>query len=367
MSSSVMKGLFSQPVGRVPLVSSMRTRYDAPPIRHFLASFVKRESVNFTGTSASETNDGTKYAIPTAGIIETTKTATSSSYSISTDTAGCGPTGGYNDMLALIAVFAACDHFEHRSTVRSTWGSALTTMPGLKVVFMLGKPGNDTVQERIAQENALHEDIVQGTFVDTYKNLTLKSLMMLRWAASFCPNAKFVLKIDDDVLLNVWDFAATLKRLAAVKLRRTIWGRVWTQSRPSRKTKGRYGKWYVPKSIFPNATYPDYVNGPAYLISGDSVPLLLRSVSVVPYFFIEDVYITGLLADKAGVRRVNDNGFAPERKHDIHPCGRPRVVTSHKWNPQSLRLAWRKMVGRIDRQRCMSLGLKAWLEGIDSL
>ncbi|XP_037555605.1 beta-1,3-galactosyltransferase 9-like [Dermacentor silvarum] len=133
---------------------------------------------------------------------------------------------------------------------------------------MLGKPRSDAVQERIAQEDALHEDIVQGIFVDTYKNLALKSLIMLHLAASFCPNAKFVLKIDDDVLLNV--------------------------------------------------------------------------VSVAPYFFIEDVYITELLADKAGVRRVNVNGFASERKHDIHPCGRPRVVTSHRWNLRTLAdwMAW---------------------------
>ncbi|KAL1426477.1 hypothetical protein MTO96_018282 [Rhipicephalus appendiculatus] len=237
-------------------------------------------------------------------------------------------------------------------------------MPGFKVVFMLGRPHSDTVQDRIVREDATHGDIVQGDFVDTYKNLTLKSLMMLRWAKSYCPNTKYLLKIDDDVLLNVWDFVVTLYRLLANKRRRTIWGMVCTHSRPARRRKGRYGKWYVPKWMYPKATYPDYANGPAYLISGDSVSLLLRSVSAVPYFFIEDVYVTGLVAEKAGIRRENDSGYAPSRKRNIRPCRKPRVVASHGWSPRNLRLAWRKMVGRIDKKRCRTLGLQPWQEGV---
>ncbi|XP_065300335.1 beta-1,3-galactosyltransferase 5-like [Dermacentor albipictus] len=327
-------------------------RYDAPLLRHLMDSIATQEYVNLTSSATSATNGGTRYTAAVAGISRTAKATTTYSYLISKDTVACSPSSGRNDTLALVAVFTASDHFEHRSTVRSTWGGALTKMSGLKVLFMLGRPGSDPVQERIVQEDGTHEDIVQGNFVDTYKNLTLKSLMMLTWVTRFCPNARFVLKIDDDVLLNVWDFVATLNHLSAVEQQPTIWGRVWTQSRPSRKTVGRYGKWYVPKSMYPRATYPDYVNGPAYLISGDSISLLLRSARLVPYLYIEDVYITGLLADKAGVRRVNDNGYAPERKHHIRPCQRPRIVASHGWNPRNLRLAWRNMVRRINRQRC---------------
>ena len=34
-------------------------------------------------------------------------------------------------------------------------------------------------------------------------NLTLKSVMGLKWSAIFCPQAKFVLKTDDDIFVNV--------------------------------------------------------------------------------------------------------------------------------------------------------------------
>ncbi len=38
---------------------------------------------------------------------------------------------------------------------------------------------------------------------DTYHNLTLKTVMGLKWASIFCPQAKFVLKTDDDIYVNL--------------------------------------------------------------------------------------------------------------------------------------------------------------------
>ena len=40
-------------------------------------------------------------------------------------------------------------------------------------------------------------------FQDTYHNLTLKTIMGLKWMAIFCPQAEFVLKTDDDIYVNV--------------------------------------------------------------------------------------------------------------------------------------------------------------------
>ena len=38
---------------------------------------------------------------------------------------------------------------------------------------------------------------------DTYTNLTLKTVMGLKWGAIFCPQAKYVMKTDDDIFINV--------------------------------------------------------------------------------------------------------------------------------------------------------------------
>ncbi len=48
----------------------------------------------------------------------------------------------------------------------------------------------------------MYGDLVQENFLDSYRNLTLKTLMGIRWASIYCANAKFIVKIDDDVVLN---------------------------------------------------------------------------------------------------------------------------------------------------------------------
>lgn len=38
-------------------------------------------------------------------------------------------------------------------------------------------------------------------FLDSYHNLTLKSLALTLWAAKNCPAAEWILKVDDDVVV----------------------------------------------------------------------------------------------------------------------------------------------------------------------
>ena len=42
-----------------------------------------------------------------------------------------------------------------------------------------------------------------SAFQDTYHNLTLKTIMGLKWMSIFCPQAQYVLKTDDDIYVNV--------------------------------------------------------------------------------------------------------------------------------------------------------------------
>lgn len=58
-----------------------------------------------------------------------------------------------------------------------------------KLVFLLGLPPsrNDTdVQDRIEEEIYKYGDVIQEGFTDSYNNLTLKSIMMLKWINNNC-------------------------------------------------------------------------------------------------------------------------------------------------------------------------------------
>ncbi|KAM7287602.1 beta-1,3-galactosyltransferase 5 [Ixodes scapularis] len=248
-------------------------------------------------------------------------------------------------ILVLIAVMTASGNFNQRRAIRDTWGKE-SLHRGFKLVFLLGLPRYDVLQRSILAEDSLHADIVQGNFTDCYRNLTFKSVMMVRWASASCPGAEFVLKIDDDVLLNVWDFAPTLSALHGVD--RTIWGLLAQRWTPERNPRS---KWYVSWGMYQNATYPDFLTGPSYLLSGDSVPLLARASDSVPYLYLEDVFLTGLVAEKAGVRRVHNDGFLNYRKF-FTPCTTPRVIASHGYTPLYLRHVWASTKTKAATRRC---------------
>ena len=51
----------------------------------------------------------------------------------------------------------------------------------------------------IEKEAKTEGDLVQGDFMDSYHNLSYKNVMGKLWASTFCPQAEFVVKSDDDM------------------------------------------------------------------------------------------------------------------------------------------------------------------------
>lgn len=56
---------------------------------------------------------------------------------------------------------------------------------------------------QIAEESRTYGDIIQEDFVDSYLNLTLKSVMALKWADQYCSDLRYFMKADDDIFINV--------------------------------------------------------------------------------------------------------------------------------------------------------------------
>lgn len=94
-----------------------------------------------------------------------------------------------------------------RNIIRETWGdmqkfnySAFKTIhhelegkyiepkipenfvPRIQVSFILGTSNDPSQQWKLLEEQSHHDDILQDTFLDTYQNLTLKSMAILKWA-----------------------------------------------------------------------------------------------------------------------------------------------------------------------------------------
>ena len=198
------------------------------------------------------------------------------------------------DVFLIVYVHTAVSHAPHRLVIRETWGDTKQYALAVRVVFVMGTDaGNPGGQYLINHESSKYGDIIQGDFADTYHTLTYKAIAGLKWVSDYCNNAKFVLKIDDDVLVNMFSLLRHLQ--ARVGTKRLLLCR--TQIKPNVM---RSGKNRATMQEYAGEHYPDFCTGAAYVMTTDVVVELYCLTFVVPFLWLDDVYITGLLVAKSG-------------------------------------------------------------------
>jgi len=67
----------------------------------------------------------------------------------------------------------------------------------------------------------------------------------------------------------------------------------------------------VPTYMFDKKVYPTFTSGTGYLVPWWALPCLYRESQVLPYFFIEDVFIGGFVAERCQVTRWYLPGYSP--------------------------------------------------------
>jgi len=64
-------------------------------------------------------------------------------------------------------------------------------MPEVRLAFMFGQLTSVLgAEETLEFESDQYGDVVQGNFVENYRNLTLKSLTDIDWVINYCPAAQ---------------------------------------------------------------------------------------------------------------------------------------------------------------------------------
>ena len=202
------------------------------------------------------------------------------------------------DIFLIVYVHSAPSHHKRRSVIRQTWGSGKYYTQKIKVVFVMGRTNDGVeVQNALEYESDVYRDIVQEDFLDSYHNLTYKGIAALKWVSNYCSHVKFVLKTDDDIFVNMFTLLRHMKSLYTLKansdgiLMCLVWYRMKVM---------RTGKWKVPKSEFKDDYYPTYCSGSAFIMSVNVAIAMHRVSYDVPFFWVDDFYITGLLPLKAG-------------------------------------------------------------------
>lgn len=200
----------------------------------------------------------------------------------------------------IVIVHSATDHFMRRASLRETWANYnLFTKHNMRILFLLGLPLKDSTQVLIEHESSIHNDIVQGDFIDSYRNLTHKGVLGLRWVSEFCPQAKRVVKVDDDVFVNVFKLMDDFDGKFSNGTRQIMCP---VRPKGTSEIQRNSGKWKVDKEEFFNQThYPvTYCNGFFVILSADMISELYNAAFDTPFFWVDDVYLFGLLPDRIG-------------------------------------------------------------------
>lgn len=241
------------------------------------------------------------------------------------------------NMQLLVAITSAPSHKDARMAIRQTWGH-YSQRSDVNIAFLLGSSKDPHLAQELRDENKLYGDLIGARFLDSYNNLTLKTVSLLEWVDNYCNQINFILKTDDDMFINIPKLLSFIQKHA--KEKRTIFGRLAKRWKPIRNKKSKY---YVSPSQYQPATFPDFTTGPAYLMTGDVIHDLYTAALGKTYLKLEDVFITGIVAQDVKIKRTHINEFLNKRV-TLNACNIQKGISIHMVKFHEQFDLWKKLL-----------------------
>ncbi|NXV72428.1 B3GL1 acetylgalactosaminyltransferase, partial [Atlantisia rogersi] len=177
-----------------------------------------------------------------------------------------------------------------RQAIRATWASrSFWWGRRILTLFLLGQ---DTQEEdnavalSVEDESILYGDIIRQDFMDTYDNLTLKTIMAFRWVTEFCSNTRFLMKTDADVFINTANLVKYLLKLNSSENIFTGYPLIGNIA-----YRGFYKKTYISYDEYPFQLFPPYCSGMGYILDGKLALRIYELMSHIKPIKFEDVYV----------------------------------------------------------------------------
>lgn len=217
-----------------------------------------------------------------------------------------------NASLLVIYVHSSPENLKNRMSIRDTWGSR-SLFPNMVLLFMTGRSERERMNELLILESSIYHDIVQDDFIDTYHNLTYKSMMAMKWIDKYCRDIKFILKADDDMLVNTFNLIRHISSLDNnTRNNESMNGALWCYLNSKMSViRQPKSKWYLSREEFKDDVFEKYCAGAAFVLSGDLAGKLYQASQLVKFFWIDDFFLTGLAtrAVKGGVNQIAINSL----------------------------------------------------------
>lgn len=229
-------------------------------------------------------------------------------------------------ILYIVVVHSSIENYQRRERLRESWAQPnfFRNYPSA-LIFFIGIGNSSIYQQNIEQESRIYGDIIQLDFIENYKNLTIKAINVYKWINSFCQSAKYVVKTDDDIFIN--PFYMLQLMIKNLNRKRTIICHIYSRSPIIRKgeesCKDHLKKWCISKDYLPKIeVYPSYCSGSAFIYTTDLSEEIYNTAKHVTYFYIDDVYVTGLVL--RSIKNFTKYNILTENRHlaDINDFAR---------------------------------------------
>lgn len=273
-----------------------------------------------------------------------------------------------NKMLIVIVQSIPPDS-NYRNIWRKTWGQYSNKKTS--VLFLLGKSldiNKDKEAKLVEEQNKFGDIIRIDGLIEHYHNLTFKSLYTLKFfldrkVFNSEKPPKYLLKVDTDNIVNLPRLYNQLTTGRYKNIDNLLLGNCFCcggesdehcprikplekpvpwktirithkRHRIRRKTirfmmqpeNHPYFKWAIPDYLFNRTNFPSYLNGNGYLISRGAAECIYDTALKTPFFPMEDIYITGLVAQECNVNRLSHIGFQAKRL----PFNYERDIINHR-------------------------------------
>lgn len=229
-----------------------------------------------------------------------------------------------------------------RDAIRRTWGSERRVLAQpVETLFVLGLSegaGATEQQEELRRESRQYRDLIQSDFLDSYRNLTIKTMMALEWVAANCLHASYVMKVDSDVFLHVENLVRLLLDPSTAR-ENYMTGLVWWHSKVLRFP---FTKLYMPRQVVPEPEYPPYPLGMSYVMSMDLPAKILGVSRQIKAVFIEDVYL-GMCLKHLGIPPTDppeDTLFLLDPWHPLSNCSLSKLIATTTKSIQQMVVYW---------------------------
>jgi len=173
----------------------------------------------------------------------------------------------------------------------------------------------------------------------------------LQWISEHCDHAKYIMKTDDDVFVNMFALLHHLHDLYVHGFRWRLFACLVVWSAHAR----RDGKWRITTEEFPDDLYPPYCSGMGYVFSTDVAVAMYRVSFYVKFFWVDDVFVSGILLRSLGaVVKLSDMGRAYCKAQEMglywHETEWYKYIFTHVHDETLYQTTWEKLVDMASRR-----------------